>query len=810
MADQLLTSFTGTATTEVFYRFETDQILVYVNGTLANFGTDPNPDPGAQLYWYCIGTTKRTFVGIENYPYAQKIDDPDAVECLIRVCDLAIVTPIVTTNATTSTASDGTATLSYTGTAYFPTSIRYRIGTGDWQTSNVFTGLAPGTYTAWVREENGAVDESEWCTASAPFTIEYDSAYGERYYLDYDDVNGTLLSLKIYEKDYTGEPEMVSGGPSPITIEYSEGEKYEVTKGTRATITLESVTSMQFLGLYSSDERQYRVDHLVDGVLAWRGYLLPDVYNEPFISAPYFVTLTASDGLNTLKNYEYTDNAGNRYQGERSFLDVLFDCLDKLDLDIPVRSVVDVYEANMREATATTDTDPVISDPLFQGMVNTANFITEKREVLDCGKVLEYCLGAFGARIFQSGGRWVIECVDAKRGDYWAVNYTAARVFDSYEVINPVIDVSTPTEGGLIWINGDQQLEIMPAWKNTIVTSDLQVIENVVQGGEFHDIDWSGDVLKGWSGLAEYERLVLSQKNKTNALFIQTPAFNFNVADYVQSPDFPLEAETGTTLCLTFKYHVTTNPADTTIPEVYFQLIGGGYSLTNDGWELEAADKFYTIPVDQPNTVNTFEFITPSIPASGDYYLRIYQLGNLGGSAIRLRVERAAIQVYPAGVLPLEVVEAEITNPARYTFSPDPHEVYFTDTQETTNYKKVHRNYIAINGVQSSSWHVKGQEGDSPLLSILAANMAYNYSRPTHVLRGTLMGDMSYENTIREEHDQGRLFMVNGLSIDPRRRTYAGTFYELITPIAGEVTTGILTEASDFLLTETSDFLLQE
>jgi hypothetical protein len=265
MADQLLLTFSDTATTEVYYRFETDKILVYVNGTLANFGVDTNPDPGAQLYWYCIGTVKRTFVGQANYPYAYKLDDLNAVECQIPLCDLHIAIPIITTNATSAIAADGTATINYTGTVSDPSVLRYRLNDGEWQTSNVLTGLAPGTYTAWIKSSDSCID-------SATFVIENENAYGERYYIDYDDVDGTPLALKIYEKDYTGPREKVNGGPSPITIEYSEGEKYDIAKGSKATITLESDTRMKYIGFFSSDERQFRVDHLVNGVIAWRGY----------------------------------------------------------------------------------------------------------------------------------------------------------------------------------------------------------------------------------------------------------------------------------------------------------------------------------------------------------------------------------------------------------------------------------------------------------------------------------------------------------------------------------------------------------
>lgn len=807
---------------EVYWDLSNSLISADFDGVTAFTGpSDGNPD-ALITYKFCQGTTLNTFVGILDFPYAQKVETPDSPFCAVQVCDLAVVLPVATTKASTPTASDGTATISYTGSVSAPENVRYSLDnsiTGAWQPSNVFTGLAPGTYTVYIRDEDPALAPSQWCRAQANFTVEYNIVYSSKYHLNFDDLDGRLYNLSIFKKDYTGTSEPVCGGGSPVTLEYQEGEKYDIIKSTKASVSLLSDVRFKYLDFFSSDEREHRVDLSRDGALIWRGYLLPDVYNEPFISPNYFVSITASDGLNTLKNYPYQDDAGNLYTGEKSLLDVIFDCLGKLDLALPLRSVVDVYEANMREATDTADTDPVVSDPLFQAMVNTSNFLDKKGLPLSCEKVLEYCLGFLGARIFQAEGRWNVECIDAKRGSYWAVNYNPDRTFSSYQIIDPIRETSPPYEGELFWIEGDQQLEIQPAWKTTKVHTDLQPAPTLVPDGDFKESAWftGGAVLNKWTATALIDKEVVSQRDGTTAVNIVNGAGTFGTADYIQSEPFNIVAVAGEKLHLKIKYKYSANSGAGITPTLIFQLTGGGYTLTDtDGWVPTTSDAKYTIIADQPNSAVEWEAVMPGVPVTADYTLTVYELINGSTSElniVNLLIYNLGVHILPEGVLPLEGQEAEVTNPAKYSYKPDAMEVYFTDTQQSLNFKNIHKNHVTVDGVQSSSWHVKGSTNNNGILPLLAANVAYNYSRPTHVLRGSLRGLISYADTIREKYDFGRLFMFNGLSVDIRRAAYAGTFYELITELVlnpGEVTDGILTEASDILLLETGDYLLQE
>lgn len=64
----------------------------------------------------------------------------------------------------------------------------------------------------------------------------------------------------------------------------------------------------KFFHLFSGDEKRYRVELIAidadeNEALYWKGFLLPDQYEEPYTNATFFVNFEATDNLALLKNY---------------------------------------------------------------------------------------------------------------------------------------------------------------------------------------------------------------------------------------------------------------------------------------------------------------------------------------------------------------------------------------------------------------------------------------------------------------------------------------------------------------------------
>lgn len=113
--------------------------------------------------------------------------------------------------------------------------------------------------------------------------------------------------------------------------------KLEIINGSELAFTLEATEFQDayFGHLNTQDERQYLVvlKNETDNKILWQGHLLPDLYDEPFESGAYFVSLAASCGLGSLKNQFLT---ASMYVDEHALIDYVSSCLALTGLSLDI------------------------------------------------------------------------------------------------------------------------------------------------------------------------------------------------------------------------------------------------------------------------------------------------------------------------------------------------------------------------------------------------------------------------------------------------------------------------------------------
>ncbi len=157
-------SIVGTATLTAPYTCTTNGIITVSNVT-----------GGAPPYSYSIDgvnfQTGTTFTGLTNGTYTVTIKD--ANECSVNTNQITIVSLNPPTNLTFTssplTCPLNTSSVTITGTTGGLTPLKYQIiapasASTAYQTSNIFAGLSPGTYTFQVKDAND-------CTYSESYTI---------------------------------------------------------------------------------------------------------------------------------------------------------------------------------------------------------------------------------------------------------------------------------------------------------------------------------------------------------------------------------------------------------------------------------------------------------------------------------------------------------------------------------------------------------------------------------------------------------------------------------------------------------------
>jgi hypothetical protein len=149
------------------------------------------------------------------------------IDCF--VCDVSLNT--VTTTKANAPVANGTATLTASG---LKSTKQYSINGSTWQTSNYFSGIAVGNYTAYVRYQ-----AYPNCISTKPFSILAAPVYGctnpaaDNYNPAANTDNGTCVFITQY---------FATGGtmPNPIYIEktYTTTTGFPIRAKTRHYITL--------------------------------------------------------------------------------------------------------------------------------------------------------------------------------------------------------------------------------------------------------------------------------------------------------------------------------------------------------------------------------------------------------------------------------------------------------------------------------------------------------------------------------------------------------------------------------------------
>jgi hypothetical protein len=412
----------------------------------------------------------------------------NAASCQLPPCGLSITSVEVTgadmsgPNATATVYTNGGGgTLEYSLNNFI-----------DSLASNIFTGLTIGQYIAYARP----VDNRK-CAVQYPFEVKPN--WQVRWRMEYKTSDGISAKVEIEDRSWTGAVEELTGSGNPVKLEYPAiGNKYDLLGG--SGLSLEFIVKREGLltDMYTADERKFRVNLYENNTLKWRGYVLPEWYAEPWISVdskPY-VTLVAGDGLAALQDVYYVVENGLRYYGRETQLNVLKNCLDKLDLELPFYTAVNVWSENM---------DTTL-DPLGQAYVEQSGYYDDTTP-LSCGEVLERILNPYVCFIRQAEGAIHIIPHHARKDVYVRRKYSYKGVFELTESFQQVDDITR--HGAVSYRQGEQIINVLPAITLGRTILEYGELKNFVENGHFED--WSAGVPVNWEGDAQVQKALTEE-----------------------------------------------------------------------------------------------------------------------------------------------------------------------------------------------------------------------------------------------------------------------------------------------------------
>lgn len=326
-----------------------------------------------------------------------------------------------------------------------------------------------------------------------------------KYRLTYRSHDDTPWRVDFDVAGYSGDVIPVKGvSESACTIEYT-GETdnpYSPFVETSAEIAIWNEGQINVTELQKFQDRDVVVLVYRDNVLFWKGFMIPDGVQNSFKAMPQQLTLSATDGLSMLETMEYTHNnipglTSTPVRAPMNFIRQILFATTNLGLPLPIRWTVTL------ENTAFLGQDVLTGgvrwSPRGEGFSSyQKNSDGSPVKSVSCAFILKGILKSFQARLYQTGGKWVIR----------RVNDVVSGTFP-YKEIAGDLGVMVPTTGtdtvlktigrtGYPFIREDAVTTVKKGLKGVTVTYESTVRENILPNGNMDIVSFAQPIYWGF------------------------------------------------------------------------------------------------------------------------------------------------------------------------------------------------------------------------------------------------------------------------------------------------------------------------
>lgn len=519
------------------------------------------------------------------------------------------------------------------------------------------------------------------------------------------------------------------------------------------------------------------------------GFVIPEIYSEPYTDKPFEVSIKATS-LGNLNNIRYL-NAGEFYTGNATLMTIITRCFDKLGYAIDIWDSVNTYEVDMDSGLS----------PLVQAEIDQEAFIfieRGRRKAKSCYQVLEDILKPFVVNVFQDYGHWVIVPIELRGKSRTVRRFNSSGALQETFTHDPSETFSrTPTDGNYCWVFSDQRLEKRAQIREVESVYEHGEIENLAENGSFNDFivpdpyfpffaqpeDWQ------LSDLADFEksfpdnslsRVAVSDadggpwglkfKNKETATgayiyYENTDTVEFKATDEVR---------------FSVRYFVQALGSPTDQVSVDFQIRIGIYYLTSNGsWTTTPTDIAIT-DVGDSSVSNIFELPTglkefgiqsEPIPDNGDLEVRIYVPENdTSSSNVEAVYSEIRLDYFPQGEPQQDATtfygERDIDSYA---------DEFQYDVEHGDGPINLYKPSYIFNNLATAIWSRGDLDGS--IHRIMIQQIFREYETLVNLIQGTQRSSKLFDRYFTE---YGHTYTVNAGSFDDRFCYFNGELIEVL------------------------------
>lgn len=542
------------------------------------------------------------------------------------------------------------------------------------------------------------------------------------------------------------------------------------------------------------DVNPVNIPDSITGAIDFKGWLIPDEIQDYYKNSNYEITLIATDGLESLRGFQYLDDDSYPILGKKKLTEILQFCLAKLDYTATKRIICSIVSEFDGDADYQYPNTYLWSDAFYDQDLNA----------FDCYQVIYEINKTFGWSLKQVDGNFIFSLandLNKTSGDRIITEYDENFEFIEESTNFPVLK-SIGIGQDYLPVNPDQNVRYDKALPKVSVTHDFGGYSIVNTNRSFEVGAVEDGTPPGWTftviGPPGYNTYKLKQVTYAySGLWVYRASGNsytgtpMSVSTIANSPAIPV-TKTGQKVSVSLSY-LCVSPSDQGVPRaiIYIEFRRTSDSevflLASDGkWYPEATPTPPGITISQelqsqykdewnsftsPDSIDKSTAYTNEIPGLGDIYIRLvavnaYDLsGNIlptGPDAALAYIDYDDLDITLAPIddrnNPLVGETWNIINKTK-VFLGQPRDLDIILYDQPNN--EYLNGNIFFNDTITNKWSVIGKPyTEASIGKILPIEIQANYQRPAVIWEGDIIADDVDMNMVFEVYGYpGKVFM---------------------------------------------------
>lgn len=282
----------------------------------------------------------------------------------------------------------------------------------------------------------------------------------------FTDVLGNHYKVEILNEDFKGQVKEMDLGPDAVTLSRPAKKITEPLFSMGITIQALCNENFEYAGLFTTREQTHEVILYRNDKEIFHGWVEPEMYEEEFITPPYYINIPATDGLAALENYYPAELRGT---GLISLLDVIRACLNCTGMLLPINIACSLNPDDR--------TDNRLFEHCYVEKEALRTFKEGIYEYDNAKQLLEDILLSFSCRCYQSGNEWYIERIKDKTAS--EVEWVRYPYDGAVTVLKKKDTISLDTPD-YMFVNSAATLQVDSGYGRQTVKADGSVWDTVI------------------------------------------------------------------------------------------------------------------------------------------------------------------------------------------------------------------------------------------------------------------------------------------------------------------------------------------